>query len=182
MIDWAKLIADGSWSLFLDRDGVINVRRIDDYVKNVDEFIFIDGVKEALSIFAKHFRHIFIVTNQQGIGKGIMTMDDLETVHAEMMREIEKAGGRVDKIYSCPQLKSVPDNFRKPSPKMAFMAQHDFPDVDFSKSIMVGDANSDILFGQNAGMFTVFLGDEEHSAVPDEEFHTLIDFASRCNN
>lgn len=167
-MNWRDEI-DKSWTLFLDRDGVINVRLIDDYVKNINEFEFLPGVLEAFKIFSKKFGRIIIVTNQQGVGKGIMTMQDVEKVHAYMMKEIENQQGRVDAIYVCPQLKTDLDNFRKPSPRMAFMAQHDFPEIDLEKSIMIGDSSSDIEFGKNAGMYTILIGGE---------FESLIEFAS----
>jgi len=167
-MDWRGKI-DKSWTLFLDRDGVINVRLIDDYVKNINEFEFLPGVLEAFQIFAKRFGRIIIVTNQQGVGKGLMTIKDVDTVHDFMTQEIENQEGRVDRIYVCPQLKSDPDNYRKPSPRMAFMAQHDFPEIDFEKSVMIGDSNSDIEFGKNAGMHTILIG---------EEFDSLLEFAN----
>ena len=70
-MDWIGKI-DKSWTLFLDRDGVINVRLIDDYVKNINEFEFLPGVLEAFKIFSEKFGRIIIVTNQQGVGKGLM--------------------------------------------------------------------------------------------------------------
>jgi len=88
-----------NWTLFLDRDGVINKRKIGDYIKIIDEFEFLPDVKEALSILAKYFNKIIIVTNQQGIGKGIMTEDDLRDIHKYMLEEILKSGGRIDAIY-----------------------------------------------------------------------------------
>ena len=176
-MDWRGKI-DKSWTLFLDRDGVINVRLIDDYVKNINEFEFLPGVLEAFKIFAEKFGRIIIVTNQQGVGKGLMTLHDVEEVHKFMMKKIEAQQGRIDKIYVCPQLKSDPDNFRKPSPKMAYMAQHDFPEIDLDKSIMIGDSNSDIEFGRNAGMYTVLIGDEPVKTSPHDKFDSLIDFAT----
>ena len=155
-MNWKGKI-DKSWTLFLDRDGVINVRLIDDYVKNINEFEFLPGVLEAFKIFAEKFGRIIIVTNQQGVGKGLMTLHDVEEVHKFMLKEIENQKGRVDKIYVCPQLKSDPDNFRKPSPRMAYMAQHDYPEINFEKSIMIGDSNSDIEFGKNAEMYTILI-------------------------
>lgn len=175
-MDWNNKI-DKSWTLFLDRDGVINVRLVDDYVKNINEFQFIPGVLEAFKVFAEKFGRIIIVSNQQGVGKGIMTMDDVKQVHDFMLKEIENQKGRIDAIYVCPQLKSDPNNFRKPSPKMAFMAQHDFPEIDLEKSIMVGDMNSDLEFGKNCGMYTVFVGNEPIKIKPDAKYDTLYDFA-----
>lgn len=175
-MDWKNII-DKDWSLFLDRDGVINVRIIDGYVTKIEEFDFLPDVLEAFKIFKEKFNRIVIVTNQQGVGKGIMTNDDVEMVHDYMIKEVERQGGKIDKVYFCPQLKSVPDNYRKPSPKMAFMAKDDFPEIDFSKSIMVGDMNSDVEFGKNAGMKTIFVGDNELKHNPDDRFDSLYDFA-----
>jgi len=176
-MDWKNEI-DSSWTLFLDRDGVINIRLIDDYVKNINEFEFMPGVLEAFEIFAKKFNKIIIVTNQQGVAKGLMTLETVHSIHDFMVEKIENQKGRVDGIYICPQLKSEPDNFRKPSPKMAFMAKNDFPEIDFQKSIMVGDSNSDIEFGQNAGMHTILIGNEQIKSVPDDSFDSLISFAN----
>ena len=175
-MDWNSKI-DKTWTLFLDRDGVINTRLVDDYVKNINEFEFMPGVLDAFRIFAEKFGKIIIVTNQQGVGKGLMTMQDVESVHKFMLKEIENQKGRVDAIYVCPQLKSDPDNFRKPSPKMAYMAQHDFPEIDLYKSIMIGDMNSDLEFGKNCGMYTVFIGNEPIKIKPDDKYETLLEFA-----
>lgn len=176
-MDWKGKI-DKSWTLFLDRDGVINVRLIDDYVKNINEFDFLPGVLDAFKIFTEKFGRIIIVTNQQGVGKGLMTLQDVDTVHQFMTKEIEAQKGRIDAIYVCPQLKSDPDNFRKPSPRMAYMAQHDYPEIDFDKSIMIGDSNSDIEFGKNAGMYTILIGDEPVKSKPDSKFESLLRFAN----
>lgn len=176
-MDWKGKI-DKFWTLFLDRDGVINVRLIDDYVKNINEFEFLPGVLDAFKIFTEKFGRIIIVTNQQGVGKGLMTLQDVDTVHQFMTKEIEAQKGRIDAIYVCPQLKSDPDNFRKPSPRMAYMAQHDFPEIDFDKSIMIGDSNSDIEFGKNAGMYTILIGDEPVKCKPDSKFDSLLRFAN----
>lgn len=175
-MNWKNLINE-DWTLFLDRDGVINVRIIDGYVTQTDEFEFMPHVLDAFKIFKEKFKRIIIVTNQQGVGKGIMTCKDVDSVHDYMIKEIENHGGKIDKVYFCPQLKSVADNYRKPSPKMAYFAKDDFPEIDFSKSIMIGDMNSDIEFGKNAGMRTVFIGDNELTLNPDDRFDSLYDFA-----
>ena len=175
-MDWKNII-NKDWTLFLDRDGVINVRIIDGYVTKIDEFEFLPNVIEALKIFKKKFKHIIVVTNQQGVGKGIMKFEDVEEVHRFMVQKVADNEGKIDKVYFCPQLKSVPDNYRKPSPKMAYFAQNDFPDIDLSKSIMIGDMYSDVEFGKNAGMKTIFIGDNELTITPDDRFETLYDFA-----
>ena len=175
-MDWKNII-NKDWTLFLDRDGVINVRIIDGYVTKKEEFEFLPNVIESFKIFKNKFKRIIIVTNQQGVGKGIMTNEDVEAVHEYMIQEIENQGGRIDKVYFCPQLKSVTDNYRKPSPKMAYCAKEDFPEIDLSKSIMVGDMNSDVEFGKNSGMKTIFIGDNELKLTPDSRYDSLYDFA-----
>lgn len=151
---------DSSWSLFLDRDGVINKRLIDDYVKNTGEFEFLPGVVDAIAKFSKIFGKIFVVTNQRGIARGLMTEDDLQIVHDLMLKEIQKAGGRVDGIYFCPHDRNQDCGCRKPDVGMALKAKEEFPAVDFKKSIMVGDSTSDMEFGKNAGMITVRINDD----------------------
>ena len=147
-------------SLFLDRDGVINRRIIDGYVTRREDFVLIDGVLEAISIFTRNFDHIFMVTNQQGIGKGLMTEADLADIHGWFLKQVESTGGRIDRIYHCPALKSAHSFMRKPSIGMALQARRDFPDVVLKQSVMVGDTASDMLFGRRAGMTTVLVGDE----------------------
>ena len=160
-------------SLFLDRDGVINVRIVDGYVSTPDEFVFEDGVLEAMAIFASKFSHIFVVTNQQGIGKGLMTDGQLSAVHDKMLREIAAAGGRVDRVYHCPELKAARSFMRKPSIGMALQARRDFPDVNLHQSVMVGDMATDMLFGRRAGMTTVLVGSFRN--VARQNAH-LVDF------
>ena len=163
MSDFLKNI-DPSWTLFLDRDGVINKRLVDDYIKRWDEFEFLPGVLESMATFSKLFGRIIIVTNQQGVGRGWMTEEQLKSIHEKMVSHIEKAGGRVDAIYYCTDLKDKPGNCRKPSVEMFENAQKDFPEIVASKSIMAGDSQSDMDFGKKAGMFTVFIGGNNETA------------------
>lgn len=166
-----NLKIDSSWTLFLDRDGVINKRLMDDYVKHTGEFEFLPGVPQAIARFSKIFGKIFIVTNQRGIARGLMTRDDLQKVHDFMLDGIEKAGGRVDKIYFCPHDRNEGCGCRKPDIGMALLAREEFPEVDFSKAIMVGDTGSDMKFGETAGMKTVLINDE----LSLSEFSMLFD-------
>lgn len=145
--------------LFLDRDGVINVERPNDYAKNISEFIFVDEALQAIALLSKEFECIFIVTNQRGVGRGIMSLSDLNDVHAFMMSEIEKNGGHVTRIYYCTDIESTSIN-RKPNVGMAFQIQRDFTKVEFRESVMVGNSQSDIEFGKKLGMHTVLVGDK----------------------
>jgi histidinol-phosphate phosphatase family protein len=165
---------DKSWCIFLDRDGVINSRFKDDVVDTPEKFKFIDGVKESIAYFSEVFKRIIVVTNQQGIGKGMFTEQDLKNIHNKMLAEITHEGGRIDKIYHCPVMKEHYNFYRKPLPGMALLAKKDFPEIDFRKSFMVGDALSDMRFGKNMKMITVFIGTDRKIV---SEHHTLIDYA-----
>jgi histidinol-phosphate phosphatase family protein len=112
--------------LFLDRDGVINVRKMGGYILSYDEFVFINGVKEAFKIFSSCFDRIFIITNQQGIGKGLMKEEDFLLLSNKMIDEIKQEGGRVDKIYFCSALKEEKSKMRKPEIGMGLKAKEDF--------------------------------------------------------
>ena len=138
-------------TLLLDRDGTINVHLIGDYVKRWDEFEFIPGVLDAMPILAQHFKHIFVVTNQRGIGKGKYTKEDLTDIHQHMLSEIEQAGGRIDKIYYCTSL-TDDDVRRKPGRGMFDDILRDYPDVESSKTLMVGDGDVDKKFAENCGI------------------------------
>jgi histidinol-phosphate phosphatase family protein len=166
-------------TLFLDRDGVIN-RKIDgSYVTNIEKFEFLPNALEALAILAKNFKRIFVVTNQQGIGKGIFSMNDLQEIHAYMLSEITQNGGRIDRIYVAPNLESENHDDRKPNIGMAQQAQRDYPDIDFSSAVMAGDSLSDMQFGKSAGMMTVYLTNKnlENQIIADYFFEDLYDFA-----
>lgn len=162
---------DKSWTLFLDRDGVINDERVGQYVLHWDEFIFSTGVLDVFKKLSDHFGRIIIVSNQRGVGKGLMTEEALQSIHLEMQREVEIVGGRIDRIYYCTE-KDDRCFFRKPNPGMAFQAVEDFGDIDLSKAIMVGNKPSDMQFGRAAGAFTVFVS----TTNPDQPYpHPDID-------
>lgn len=173
---------DNSWTLFLDRDGVINFERNNDYVKSWEEFKFYDESIKALPLLAAKFSTIVITTNQKGVGKGIMTEESLQIIHHNMVGEIVKLGGRLDHIFYCTDLDNDSIN-RKPQPGMALQAKEKFPSIDFTKSIMVGNRTSDMEFGRNAGLHTVFLATTHpETAYPnpliDYRFNHLLEFAN----
>lgn len=183
-MNWKELKIDKTWTLFLDRDGVINLHYPNDYVKKWDEFYFLEGVLDAMKELSTVFKRVIIVTNQQGVGKGLMTKEDLTFIHDEMLKEVRKYGGRIHAIYAATDL--VADDvkqMRKPGGGMAKQAKKDFPEIDFSKAIMVGDSLTDMQFGKNAGMLTVFIGDKSKllnvdSTIVDAYCDSLNEFAN----
>lgn len=173
---------DKSWTLFLDRDGVINIERLGKYVLHWGEFVFSEGVLDVFKKLSDTFGKVIIISNQRGVTKGLMTEDDLTTIHREMQREVETVGGKIDKIYYCIEKDEKCFN-RKPNPGMALQAFKDFPGIDPSKTIMVGNKPSDMKFGRSAGVFTVFVKTTNpDQPVPhpdiDMAFSSLYDFAS----
>jgi histidinol-phosphate phosphatase family protein len=146
---------NSSWTLFIDRDGVVNDEKHLDYIHTWDEFKFYKGVKEAFKIFDKKFGIIVMITNQRGVAKGLTKLEDLHLIHKNMLKEIAEADGRIDRIYFCTDMES--EN-RKPNPGMGLQAMKDFPQIDLSKSIMIGNTLSDMKFGRNLGVaINIFL-------------------------
>lgn len=172
---------DDSWTLFLDRDGVLNRHRPDDYVKNWEEWEWIPGSAAAVARLTGIFQYLIVITNQQGVGKGLMTEQDLVDIHTHMEMSLRGIGGLLDAVYFCSDLASDPENQRKPRPDMGLAAQQDFEGVDFTRSIMVGDSSSDMEFGRGLGMVTVRISADPLKALEnpnvDFAFHTLAEFA-----
>ncbi len=171
------MIYSKEWTLFLDRDGVINKELRDDYVKHWEDFIFEDGALEAIAKLSGIFGRIIIVTNQRGIGIELMTDEDLSNIHEKMVAAIQETGGRIDAIYYAPAADRS-DIRRKPNPTMAYEAQKDFPEIDLAKSIIVGNSISDMEFGRNAGMRTIFIDEKkkyggEKTSIMDEISNSL---------
>jgi len=170
---------DKSWTLFLDRDGVINLHYPNDYVKHWQEFIFLEGALDAISQLSHVFKRIIVVTNQQGVGKGLMSDSDLLFIHEEMRKAVRKNGGTIHAVYAATKLVAEDNNMRKPNIGMALQAKKDFEGLDFSKSIMVGDSVSDLQFGKNAGMKTVYISQiEQDHPLADITLHSLSDLAT----
>jgi histidinol-phosphate phosphatase family protein len=173
-----NLNIDSSWTLFLDRDGVINKKLDNDYVKHWIEFEFIEGSMDAVRNLSKKFKRILVVTNQQGIGKRLYTAEDLEVIHKNMLYELNYVGGKIEKVYFSPYLDAENHPTRKPGIGMAELAKKDFPDIDFKKCIMVGDSMTDMQFGRTLGMITVYISENERKDVLiDYNFRTLLEFS-----
>lgn len=161
---------DKSWTLFLDRDGVINIEKENDYIRSAKELILYEGAAEAIAYCNSLFQHVVVVTNQRGIGKGLMTTSDLQGIHSLLSEELAKVHGHIDAYYFAPQIENDAED-RKPNTGMGLQAKRDFPSIDFSKSVMVGNNLSDMAFGKNLGMKTVYV----NTTSPRHEAHPLID-------
>lgn len=173
-------LIDQDWTLFLDRDGIINKEIIGGYILSKADFIFENGATDALQILSRLFLRIFIVSNQRGVGKGLMTKQALEEVTEFMLLEIKEKGGRVDEVFYSTALHED-DIMRKPNEGMALLAKEKYPEIDFHKSIMVGNMPSDMIFGKKIGALTVYIptrtDETPEPGSVDTSFKTLLDFA-----
>ena len=164
---------DASWTLFLDRDGVINIEKENDYIYSWDEFRFYDDALPAIQAFSRLFGKVIILTNQRGVGKGFMSEAQLREIHENMLQAISLTGGRIDAIYTCTAVNDD-DPRRKPNCGMALEAKQDFPDIDFERSVMIGNRLSDMQLGKSLGMKTIYL-QTTHPEYGTE--HPLVDVA-----
>lgn len=172
-------------ALFLDRDGVINVEKDGSYIFSLHEFEFYPRAKEAIVMLSHQFDYTFIVTNQRGIGRGLMSEAALQEIHDYLIREVNDAGGRIDKIYYATAVDSN-HYLRKPNTGMALQAYTDYPDFDFKQSVMVGNNISDMKFGKAMSMKTIFLHTTQSemelpNALVDMQFASMYDYAASFN-
>ena len=167
---------DKSWTLFLDRDGVINKKLENDYVKTIEELELLEGAAKAIAGLSKVFGRIVVVTNQQGIGKKLMSTEDLNSIHELIRQQVENKDGRIDAFYHAPQLASEDSDLRKPKIGMALQAQKTFPEIDFATSIMLGDSVSDMEFAKNAGMIAIGIGMDQSKLDDNYVMDSLVEF------
>lgn len=138
-------------ALFLDRDGVVN--RDIGYLYKKEEFVFIDGLFELCHHFQKRGFLIFVITNQSGIARGYYSTDQFIELSDWMQDQFLSNGVVINKVYFCPHLPEISGecSCRKPNPGMILDASREF-DIDLSQSVLVGDKESDIEAGINAGV------------------------------
>ena len=136
-------------TVFLDRDGVIN-QDSPKYIKSWKEFHFIPGSRQAIARFTKAGMSVILITNQSMINRGLVPLEELETMHRKLRRSVSEIGGRITDIFFCPHHPDEQCQCRKPKPGMFFAARERY-DIDLSCSVMVGDNAKDIWAGQHAG-------------------------------
>lgn len=135
--------------IFLDRDGVIIENR-SDYVRSWEDVAFIPGALDALAEMARTEYAVIIVTNQAGVGRGLIPAAVAHSINESICDEIVRASGRVDGLYICPHTKDDNCDCRKPKPGMLLQAAREH-DLDLSRSWMIGDALTDLQAGEAAG-------------------------------
>jgi D-glycero-D-manno-heptose 1,7-bisphosphate phosphatase len=142
-------------AVFLDRDGVINADR-DDYVKNTAELRVYPFAPAAIRRLNDAGWTVFVVSNQQGVAKGVIAESDLLAIEREIERRVEEAGGRISGFYYCRHLASDNCSCRKPEPGLILRAAQSHG-IDLSASVLVGDSERDIVAGNSAGCKTVLV-------------------------
>ena len=150
-------------AVFLDRDGVINKNpKPHHYVKKWNEFEFLPNVAEAIRRLNKEFL-VIVISNQGGIAKRRMSVEDVEDIHKQMRETLQREGARIDAVYYCPHHpEGTLEEYRrdcpcrKPNTGLIKKAVKDFS-IDLGKSFLVGDSTSDILAGRKAGLQVILV-------------------------
>lgn len=152
---------------FLDRDGVINeTPGGHGYVTAWEQFRFIDGALDALRTLKGKGYRLVVVTNQQGVGKGLMDIGALEAIHRNLRACCVRHGAAIDGVFFCPHLASDGCNCRKPLPGLIHQAVRELGlDLDFGRSWLIGDSPRDIEAGAAAGLNTLFIAPIADSAL-----------------
>lgn len=143
------------YAIFLDRDGVINQER-KNYVKNLNEFMILDGVADAIKILKQNNFLVIVITNQSAINQHLLSVEMLNTIHAHLHDYLKKNGTSIDAIYYCPHLPEDNCSCRKPKPGLLLQAAQDFQ-INLEKSWMIGNADTDVSAAMAAGCNYILL-------------------------
>jgi histidinol-phosphate phosphatase family protein len=168
-------------AVFLDRDGVIN-RKLPEgqYVTRWEELHFLPRVSEAISLLTKAGFCILAVTNQRCVAKGLLTANELESIHKRMCQALAAEGAVITEVYYCPHDEQPPCGCRKPAPGMLLRAVREH-EIDLKTSWMIGDSDIDVEAGRRAGCLTVRIanGDEFGGRKADLLAASLIEAVHR---
>ena len=135
--------------VFLDRDGTII--REKEYLRDPAQVELLPGALDGLKRLGAAGFKLFLVSNQSGLGRGYFTLADVEQVNARLLRELDRGGIRLEKIYIAPEAPDQPSRGRKPSPQFLFDARDEFG-INLADSFMIGDKLIDLECGWNAGV------------------------------
>ncbi len=160
--------------IFLDRDGVINLPPAGRYISGWDQFRFLPDVLKTLHRLNTRGDRVIVISNQSGVGRGIMTKRQLTEVTRKMVAEIRKNGGHLDAVYYCTHHPEKGCRCRKPHPGMLKKAAARFP-IDLKKSFFIGDSETDILTGRFAGCRTILVLTGRHTKETAKQLITQPD-------
>ncbi|HNB52773.1 MAG TPA: HAD-IIIA family hydrolase [Anaerolineales bacterium] len=154
-------------AIFLDRDGVI-IENCPNYVRSLDDVQIFEQAVVALAKIRTSPFAIIVVTNQSAVGRGIISIEQAHSINTHVVQAIVQAGGRIDRVYMCPHVPGDDCNCRKPRPGMLLQASKELS-IDLAHSIMIGDAFSDLLAGQAAGVGKLALVRTGRGAVQEQK-------------
>ena len=147
--------------IFLDRDGVLNKKKPKGkYVTEWREWEWKKGSLDGLKILKDNNYKIILITNQPGISRGMMTEENLENIHLNMIKDIDKVGSQIESIYVCKCNWDDGCDCRKPEPGMIFNAQYDH-DINLSKTYFLGDDERDMEAARRAGCKKFLVGEND---------------------
>jgi len=148
-------------AVFIDRDGTLNVDV--GYPSRYDQLDVFPQSFEAVKKLNQEGLLVVVVTNQSGVGRGLLTEDDLKDIHARLNASFIRRDARLDAIYYCPHYVLSEDpryrkecDCRKPKAGLARQAADDLG-IDLANSYMIGDKTEDVLFGINVGAVPVLV-------------------------
>jgi D-glycero-D-manno-heptose 1,7-bisphosphate phosphatase len=146
-------------AIFIDRDGVINCRRPGDYVLDWSQFVFMPGIREALQQLSSLGLPMIIISNQAAVGKGLLDPAGLEKITARMNEALLADGTSLAAAYYCTHRIEDHCRCRKPKPALLLSAAADF-NIDLTRSIFVGDSETDSQAARAAGCASVLFGED----------------------
>ena len=142
--------------LFFDRDGIVNRSPGPGYVQRVEEFHLLPAFVAALRVAQRKGWPAIIITNQRGVGKGLMSPSDLDAIHAHLKAELAREGLSLLDIF-CATALDRSDPMLKPQPGMLREAARRHG-IDLAASWMIGDSERDVEAGARAGCHTLLVG------------------------
>ncbi|HEX4074026.1 MAG TPA: HAD family hydrolase [Candidatus Acidoferrales bacterium] len=168
-------------AIFIDRDGVINCRRPDDYVLHYSQFVFVPGIQVALKRLASLRLPMIVISNQAAVGKGLLDPTGLEEITARMREILIEDGTALAAAYYCPHTPSEDCACRKPKPELLYQAANDF-NIDLGHSVFIGDSETDIQAARSAGCRPILFGSGLGSSLGSSEWKTNLPIASRAED
>ncbi len=155
--------------VFLDRDGVINVKpREGEYINRWDEFRWIQGIADWIRLFNALDCLVIVVTNQRGVARGLTIESQLAEIHEKMRLELAARGAQIHDVFVCPHAADS-CQCRKPKPGLVLAAQRKW-DIDLSQSLLIGDSDSDAELAAHCGLRFVRVADGQICEVVENSF------------
>lgn len=168
-IELTKKFFGGRRTVFLDRDGTINKRAPKAcYIEKPEQFVWLEGAREAIRLLNVYGYRVLMVTNQPGIARGNLTEEILHSIHKKMQADLEMVNAHIDRIYHCPHNWNEGCECRKPKPGMLYQAQKDYS-LNLTECTLIGDDDRDIEAGTAAGCRTYQVTEDRNLLAIVEE-------------